>query len=56
MKDGTPKLELRKVSKRYGKVNVLDEIDLSVGENEFFAVLGPSGSGKSTLLKVIIGV
>lgn len=51
-----PKLELKKVSKAYGKTVVLDNIDLTVSGNEFFAILGPSGAGKSTLLKVIIGV
>jgi trehalose transport system ATP-binding protein len=51
-----PKLELKGISKSYGRTVVLDSIDLTVYENEFFAVLGPSGAGKSTLLKIIIGV
>ncbi|MDP8218776.1 MAG: ABC transporter ATP-binding protein [Candidatus Theseobacter exili] len=34
-------------------VHALDGIDLTINENEFFAILGPSGSGKSTLLHVI---
>jgi trehalose transport system ATP-binding protein len=54
--DRKVKLQLKGVSKTYGKTVVLDNLDITVNENEFFAVLGPSGSGKSTLLRIIIGV
>ncbi|MBX8634018.1 MAG: ABC transporter ATP-binding protein [Thermoplasmata archaeon] len=50
------KLQLKGVSKAYGRTVVLDNLDIAISENEFFAVLGPSGSGKSTLLRIIIGV
>ena len=40
----------------YGKLVVLDAIDLEVGKGEFVAILGPNGAGKSTLLKTIAGV
>jgi len=40
----------------YGKLTVLDAIDLDVSEGEFVAILGPNGAGKSTLLKTIAGV
>jgi NitT/TauT family transport system ATP-binding protein len=54
-------LELRHVSKRYDapgeqQVSVLQDIDLTVEEGEFVAILGPSGSGKSTLLRIIAGL
>jgi NitT/TauT family transport system ATP-binding protein len=38
-----------------GRVNVLDDISLSVGEGEFVCLLGPSGCGKSTILNVMAG-
>ena len=49
-------LALRRVSKRFGDVRVLDDISLEMGANEFVVVLGPSGCGKSTLLRVIAGL
>src|ERR1700721_1860771 len=52
-----PIIELRDVSKLYGfgdaTTLALDEVNLSVDEGEFIAVMGPSGSGKSTLMNVI---
>lgn len=51
-----PKLELRGVSKRFGKVLALDSISLSVNEGEYFCLLGPTGAGKTTTLKVISGL
>ena len=50
-----PLLELRSVSKNYGALNVLRNVNLRVESNEFLAVLGPSGSGKTTILRVIGG-
>jgi len=49
-------LALRGVSKRFGDTLVLDNVSLTIGENEFLVVLGPSGCGKSTLLRVIAGL
>jgi len=52
----TAKLELRNVTKTYGKTRVISDMSLIVEEGEFFVVLGPSGTGKSTLLKLIVGI
>jgi len=49
-------LEIRGVSKAYGKTPVLRGIDLSVDPGELMFLLGPSGCGKSTLLRIIAGL
>ena len=41
---------------RTGAVTALDDIDFSVGEGQFVAIVGPSGCGKSTLLKILAGL
>ena len=50
-----PLLEIRDVSHSYGSVQALRDIDLTIADNEFFALLGPSGCGKTTLLRSIAG-
>ena len=42
-------------SSEKGNSDVLQDINLSIGEGEFICVLGPSGCGKSTLLKILAG-
>jgi ABC-type Fe3+/spermidine/putrescine transport system ATPase subunit len=49
-------IELRKVTKSYGSLEVFREISLTIGKGEHFALLGPSGCGKSTLLRLIAGL
>jgi len=49
-------LEVRKLSASYGKLNVLEDVSLEVGEGEFVVVVGPNGAGKTTLLKAIMGL
>ena len=49
-------LELRSVSARYGQVQVLWDVSLTVGEGELVCLLGGNASGKSTTLKTIIGL
>src|SRR5262245_11692638 len=51
----TAAVSLQSVSRHFGLVRALDEINLEVGEGEFFAMLGPSGSGKTTCLRLIAG-
>jgi len=43
------------VSRHFGSVRAVDDLDLDIGEGEFFAMLGPSGSGKTTCLRLIAG-
>ncbi len=49
-------VELKGVIKRYGSVEVIHGVDLSVNENEFIVLVGPSGCGKSTLLRMVAGL
>ncbi len=49
-------LELMGVSKRFGDLTVVDELDLVVESREFLSLLGPSGCGKSTTLRMIAGL
>jgi ABC-type sugar transport system ATPase subunit len=50
------RLELRRVTKRFGAVLALNDVNLTVEDGEFFVVVGPNGSGKTTLLRVIAGL
>jgi multiple sugar transport system ATP-binding protein len=45
-----------RVSKRFGEVVALDELDLAVADGELLVLLGPSGCGKSTALRVVAGL
>jgi polar amino acid transport system ATP-binding protein len=49
-----PMVRFKGVTKRYGALTVLDELNLDVARNEKVAIIGPSGSGKSTLLRVLM--
>ena len=52
-------IDIRRVSKHFGfgqdAVRALDDVSLTIRENEFFTLLGPSGCGKTTLLRLIAG-
>ncbi len=51
-----PLLELRGVSKSFGSVQALTDVDLEVREGEVMALVGDNGAGKSTLIKCIAGI
>lgn len=44
------------VRKRFGKLQVLDGVDLAIKSGRVTAILGPNGSGKSTLIKIVLGL
>jgi spermidine/putrescine transport system ATP-binding protein len=48
-------VDLIQISKTYDNTVVLDELDLSIKENEFLTLLGPSGCGKTTTLRILGG-
>ena len=51
-----PLLEVSKLSVRYDKAQLLNEVSLSVNEGELVGVVGPNGAGKSTMLRAISGL
>ncbi|WP_044210968.1 ABC transporter ATP-binding protein [Flammeovirga sp. OC4] len=46
-------LKAQGITKSYGKLNVLKEIDLEIKQNEIVSIMGASGAGKSTLLQIL---
>ncbi|MEO0945888.1 MAG: ATP-binding cassette domain-containing protein, partial [Pseudomonadota bacterium] len=48
-------LEVKNVNKRFGGLQALGDVNLSVAEHSVHAIIGPNGAGKSTLLNVLIG-
>src|SRR5215467_4363224 len=56
MAEGTPALELRAVSKSFGSVQALSDVDFEVRDGEVMALVGDNGAGKSTLIKSIAGI
>ena len=50
------RLGVRRLSKRYGNVQALDDIDFELRPGEVMALLGENGAGKSTLVKILSGL
>ena len=49
-------INIKNLSFSYDKDRVLEDVDLSVDEKDFLAIIGPNGGGKSTLLKLLLGI
>lgn len=49
-------LEINKLSKRFGRIQAVDKLDLTVTRGQVFGILGPNGSGKTTTLGMILEV
>jgi spermidine/putrescine transport system ATP-binding protein len=50
-----PSVRLQGVTKAFGELVAVDDLDLDVAEGEFFTLLGPSGCGKTTTLRMVAG-
>src|SRR5512135_3440540 len=50
------KVELRRLKKSYGDLEVIHGVDMDVADGEFIVIVGPSGCGKSTLLRMVAGL
>jgi ABC-2 type transport system ATP-binding protein len=48
-------IEVKNLSKSYGKTKAVDCMNLSIGKGELFGLLGPNGSGKTTMIKMLTG-
>ncbi|HPQ09620.1 MAG TPA: ABC transporter ATP-binding protein [Bacteroidia bacterium] len=49
-------VEIKTIYKKFGKLEVLKGLDLSINKGGIFVILGPNGSGKTTLIKCILGM
>ncbi|MFW9854693.1 MAG: ABC transporter ATP-binding protein [Candidatus Thorarchaeota archaeon] len=52
----TSHISVHNLGKKFGKLQVLDQINLEVDKGEYVVILGPSGAGKTTFLKLIAGI
>src|SRR3954466_859313 len=51
-----PSVEFSNIVKQFGRVTVLEDLNLTVNDGEFLVLLGPSGCGKTTLLNLLAGL
>lgn len=56
MSDQNPILHTEQLSKRFGNIHAVEDVDFSVTDGEVMAIVGDNGAGKSTLIKMLCGV
>lgn len=49
-------INVQGISKRYGSIKALNDLDFSINERSCFGLVGPNGAGKSTFMKILVGV
>ena len=49
-------LEIKNLSKRYGKFTALENLNIKMKEGEIFGFVGPNGAGKTTTMRIIAGL
>jgi ABC-2 type transport system ATP-binding protein len=49
-------LKINNLSKKYGRIQALDNLELTIGQGQIWGILGPNGSGKTTTLGIILGI
>ena len=55
MVSSTPAIEIRGLSKRYGAITAVNDVDLTIESGQVYALLGPNGAGKTTLVEILEG-
>ena len=51
-----PILQMKNVSKRYGQLNVLQDLNMNIMPSSITGLLGPNGSGKTTIFNILLGI
>jgi ABC-2 type transport system ATP-binding protein len=49
-------IRTRRLTKRYGRLTAVDDVDLDVREGDVYGFLGPNGSGKTTTVRMLLGL
>lgn len=52
----SPIIEIRDLTKRYGKARGIENVSLDIGEGEIFGFIGPNGAGKSTTIRILLNL
>jgi len=53
---GVPAIELRGLSRTFGEIRAVDNLDLTIGSGEMFGLVGPDGAGKTTAIRMLCGI